>query len=107
MPPPPVASGISWTSGAGGGSASRDGDVVVVSRAHRWWVSTSPVEGRRNCWRGTVETLAYVGSHLQVLVQVGPCLLKVWADIEQLSVTPGTEVWVGIEPSACLVMDDE
>jgi len=83
------------------------GDVVVVSRAHRWWVSTSPSEGRVNSWQGTVETLAYVGSHLQLLVKAGPCLLKVWADPERLSVAPGSEVWVGIEPTDCLVMDDE
>ena len=92
---------------AGVDASRAEGDVVVVSRAHRWWVSTAPVEGRPNSWQGTVETLAYVGSHVQVLVQVGASLLKVWADIERLSVTPGSEVWVGVEPSACLVMDDE
>jgi ABC-type Fe3+/spermidine/putrescine transport system ATPase subunit len=88
-----------------GAPAGLDGDVVVVSRAHRWWVSTVPREGV-NAWKGTIETIAHVGSHLQLTVKVGSRMLKVWADTEELSSRGGAEVWIGVEPSACLVMDD-
>ncbi|MES1248092.1 MAG: ABC transporter ATP-binding protein [Actinomycetota bacterium] len=80
-------------------------DVVVISRAHRWWVSTEPRQGE-NTWVGTVETIAHFGSHLQLTVKVGQQILKVWTDPEHVSTSGGAEVWVGVEPAACLLMGD-
>jgi iron(III) transport system ATP-binding protein len=82
-----------------------DGDVVVVSRAHRWWVATEARPGP-NTWRGVVETVVHVGSHLQLTVKIGQQIVKVWADPEEISARGGADVFVGIDPSACLVMGD-
>lgn len=88
-------------------SGPDSGDVVVVTRAHRWWISTEARNSKINIWRGEVETLAYAGSHAQLVVNVDSQLVKVWVDPEKIAVSAGSQVWVGVEPGDCRVMDDQ
>ncbi|MEY9212749.1 ABC transporter ATP-binding protein [Thermobifida halotolerans] len=81
-----------------------DAPRVVASRSHRWWIDSAERSGD-NVWTGEVTNAVFAGSHTEYVVRVGETSVRVWAD-DDPDLAPGRQVWVGVDPAACVVVLD-
>ena len=91
-------------SGSGPGSPA---GTTVASRAHAWWVSAQEPAPGPNQWQGTVRASAYLGWYDEHVVLVGDVPIRVWSESGAAGsgVVEGAEVWVGVSPDDCLVVE--
>lgn len=81
----------------------RDTEAVFVSRPERWQIAEEDEAGGVNCWRGTIETILYSGSHTEYVVRIADETVLVWSAAGQTHQS-GDSVWLSVDPSSAFVL---
>jgi iron(III) transport system ATP-binding protein len=97
-----TAEGTLW--GLPSTTLTRGGDVLLALRPENLKISTEPGAGEvRNEWRGSVLTRAFMGDSVDHVIGVGKFELRVRCN-PSVSIPPGTEVYVTVDPANVAVV---
>jgi len=78
--------------------------VLLALRPENLKISTEPGAGEvRNEWRGSVLTRAFMGDSVDHVIGVGKFELRVRCN-PSVSIPPGTEVYVTVDPANVAVV---
>jgi ABC-type Fe3+/spermidine/putrescine transport system ATPase subunit len=86
------------------GEVGAHGDVVVVSRAHAWWIDRAPRDTGPNRWEGTLVGSSYLGWYTEHVVRVGSTQVRIWDSSASRRFAPGDRIWIGVPADECVVV---
>jgi iron(III) transport system ATP-binding protein len=91
-------------------TATATGDLAAGDRAVAFWrperchVGTEPAAGA-NHWRGRLSLSAFVGAHVENVVEVGGNTFRQWT-ADTVPRSPGEELWFSVDPRDVRALPD-
>lgn len=79
--------------------------VVVVIRPEHCFMKTGGEPQDINGWQGVVESVLFLGSHSEYVVNVGGSRVLVWS-MQTHGIGEGNQVWLSLDPSRVRVLAD-